>query len=85
MVQPIERESIDSFSGAIHPSRTQHTTLLVLRSPSVLVPPFVLIMAKITPMRRKKKVRLIDPPGPTLDTLRSFFKPAPISSQEIDK
>jgi hypothetical protein len=35
-------------------------------------------------MRRKKKA-LRDPPGPTLDTLRSFFKPAPISSQEIDK
>jgi hypothetical protein len=31
-------------------------------------------------MRRKKKA-LRDPPGPTLDTLRSFFKPAPISSQ----
>jgi hypothetical protein len=35
-------------------------------------------------MGRKKK-RLRNPPGPTLDTLRSFFKPAPISSQEIDK
>lgn len=32
-----------------------------------------------TPMGRKKK-RLRNPPGPTLDTLRSFFKPAPISS-----
>jgi len=32
-------------------------------------------------MRRKKKA-LRDPPGPTLDTLRSFFKPAPISSLE---
>ena len=51
----------------------------------MLVPPFFLItvasLCEITPMRRKKKA-LRDPPGPTLDTLRSFCKIAPISSLE---
>jgi hypothetical protein len=40
-------------------------------------------ICEITSMRRKKRA-LRDPTGLTLDTLRSFFKPAPISSQEID-
>ncbi|GJY21143.1 hypothetical protein Tco_0393709 [Tanacetum coccineum] len=39
-------------------------------------------LCEITLMRRKKKA-LRDPPGSTLDTLRSFSKPAPISSQEV--
>jgi hypothetical protein len=32
-------------------------------------------------MGRKRKA-LRDPPGPTLDTLRSFFKPAPLPFKE---
>ncbi|MCE3051387.1 hypothetical protein HAX54_049705, partial [Datura stramonium] len=35
-------------------------------------------------MRRKKKA-LRDPLGPNLDTLRSFFKPAPISISSQEK
>ena len=53
----------------------------------MLVPPFFLTLAslcEITPMRIKKKA-LRDPPGPTLDTLRSFFKPAPISISSQEK
>ena len=86
MVQPIGRESIDSFSGAIHPSRTQHTTLrCTALSKCACSPLFLTIgsICEITSMRRKKRA-LRDPTGLTLDTLRSFFKPAPISSQEID-
>ena len=79
---------MDSFSGAIHPSRTQHTTLRCTALSKCACSPFFLLtmasLCEITPLRRKKKA-LRDPPGPTLDTLRSFFKPAPISSQEIDK
>jgi hypothetical protein len=36
---------------------------------------------EITPMGIKRK-ELRDPPGPTLDTLRSFFKPAPLPFKE---
>ena len=36
---------------------------------------------EITPMGRKRKA-LRDPPGPTLDTLRSFFKPALLPFKE---
>ncbi|MCD7460987.1 hypothetical protein HAX54_044956 [Datura stramonium] len=86
-VQLIGRESIDSFSGAIHPSRTQHTTLRCTALSKCACSPFFLTLAslcEITPMRRKKKA-LRDPPGPTLDTLRSFFKPAPISISSQEK
>jgi hypothetical protein len=69
----------------ILPERSRQLSV-VLRSPSVLVPPLFLTIGsicEITSMRRKKRA-LRDPTGLTLDTLRSFFKPAPISSQEID-
>jgi hypothetical protein len=62
-IQPIGRESIDSFSGAIHPSRTQHTTPALQ---VCLFPLLLLTMAspwEITPMGRKRKA-LRDPPGP---------------------
>jgi hypothetical protein len=39
-------------------------------------------LCEITPMRRKKKA-LRNPPGPTLDTLRSLFKsPGPCGRKE---
>nr|GMD03748.1 small subunit ribosomal protein S12 [Ipomoea batatas]GMD87890.1 small subunit ribosomal protein S12 [Ipomoea batatas]GMD96873.1 small subunit ribosomal protein S12 [Ipomoea batatas] len=41
-------------------------------------------LCEITPMRRKKKA-LRDPPGPTLDTLRSFLKPAPNLREKHEK
>ncbi|KAK7297653.1 hypothetical protein VNO77_47974 [Canavalia gladiata] len=85
---PTNLERINRFLfGSDSSFRTQHTTIRCTALSKCACSPFFLTMAslyEITPMRRKKKA-LRDPPGPTLDTLRSFFKPAPISSQEIDK